>query len=102
MIIDEGSMWLGIAVGVAVTAIISAVVWINYYLNERDWRRKLMIRNPERTQPICGCQHHRSFHDKEGCHHIGSSGYREEIACGCKVYIGPAVSIPALTPEEER
>lgn len=35
------------------------------------------INNPKppvykEPEPICGCGHHRSFHDDNGCHHVGT------------------------------
>ena len=44
----------------------------------------------EDPKPICGCSHHASFHDDDGCHYLHMDDYgREEHRCGCVRYIGP-------------
>jgi hypothetical protein len=41
-------------------------------------------------KPICGCEHHASFHDEAGCHFLHLDVYgREAPECGCKTYMGP-------------
>ena len=45
---------------------------------------------PTDPKPICGCRHHASFHDDNGCHHVWYSDYgNREGECGCVKYIGP-------------
>lgn len=44
-------------------------------------------RRPGEKQPICGCGHHRSYHEeKGGCRKsVGFDG----LTCRCQKYIGP-------------
>jgi hypothetical protein len=58
--------------------------------NERD--RRVALERARDPEPICGCRHHRSFHDEKGCHSISRPRYENKTKCGCKIYIGP----PAL------
>jgi hypothetical protein len=48
-------------------------------------RRPVRWREAKPIVPICGCGHHYSFHNDDGCHHVGP--YSEN--CGCVNYYGP-------------
>lgn len=45
------------------------------------------------TKPVCGCGHHRSFHNTEGCHQVIErykvGGVISYSTCPCKCYSGP-------------
>jgi len=59
--------------------------------------------------PVCGCEHHRSFHeDGTGpCHHMNYAGYEEtadayrrvHVQCGCRAYSGPVPLPEYFAPE---
>jgi hypothetical protein len=54
---------------------------------------------PIEPKPICGCEHHASFHDEEGCHFIDTDRFgREAPVCGCKKYMGPEPLPEAYLP----
>jgi len=59
-------------------------------------------RGPRQVEPVCGCEHHHSFHDpKTGqCHgmmdgnpvaftHYNSPTAWEQVPCTCRQYSGP-------------
>jgi len=56
------------------------------YATAKRWRTYTRI-DPK---PVCGCNHHASFHDDEGCHCINTDSMgRVTTECGCKKYMGP-------------
>lgn len=64
----------------------------------RPHRRRRAAKPP---QPICGCQHHHSYHDPKTseCHgrvYVGMSTYED---CTCKQYSGP-VPLPEYVAQE--
>jgi hypothetical protein len=62
----------------------------------RRWRS---YTKPIEPKAICGCDHHASFHDDEGCHFIDTDRYgREAPECGCKKYMGPEPLPEAYLP----
>ena len=64
----------------------------------RRWRT---YTKPIEPRPICGCEHHASFHDDEGCHFSGpdSDPYaRSHVECGCVKYMGPEPLPEAYLP----
>jgi len=62
----------------------------------RRWRT---YTKPIEPKPICGCEHHASFHDDEGCHFIDLDRFgRDTPICGCKKYMGPEPLPEAYLP----
>jgi hypothetical protein len=62
-------------------------------------------RPPKPVQPICGCEHHHSYHDPETghCGHAGQvylgNGVWEPHGCGCRQYSGPQPLPEFYAPE---
>jgi hypothetical protein len=73
-------------------AAILAVGWVVGHITARLHRR-----NPKASPPICGCTHHFSMHDTEGCHHFtmrdsydpngGKYLGKQPVRCGCRKYV---------------
>jgi hypothetical protein len=74
-------------------------------------RRRRTPRLDPPLAPVCGCQHHKSYHDDEGCHagyltheldkYGRKRGERSTVVvCGCKGYEGP-VPYTEYSPEEK-
>jgi hypothetical protein len=61
----------------------------------RRWRK---YTRPTEPKPICGCEHHASFHDDEGCHFNRDELGRTAPDCGCKKYMGPEPLPEAYLP----
>jgi hypothetical protein len=68
-------------------------------------------RAPRPPEPVCGCDHHRSYHEggSGACHHVEREyqGYvydppYAEVPCTCQVYTGPeplgSYYMPEITP----
>jgi hypothetical protein len=71
------------------------------------------VRSLEDPDPLCGCGHHISFHNREdGCHytvihhHQGRRGVRSVLTnCACVSYVGPEplpriIDLPTRREEE--
>ena len=63
-------------------------------------------KGPKPVQPVCGCEHHHSFHDGQTgrCGHVervylGSGVYGHGDACSCKRYSGPEPVPEFYAPE---
>lgn len=53
-------------------------------------RRKMELENPAPVQPICGCEHHVAFHNRENntcSKNIGTTKHPSQ--CECQGYSGP-------------
>ena len=79
-------LMIGIIIGLGLTVIgvVGGVVFVNQVSANEKEREALTSH-----KPICGCTHHRSFHDEQGCHFMDVDAWREPVECGCKKYIGP-------------
>ena len=63
-------------------------LYIGYRLGKRN-KGKALGKEP---QAICGCEHHYSHHDEDGCHFDHGnwySGLWVSRLCTCKKYSGP-------------
>lgn len=83
----------GIAIIISVVALLTSLLSVGIVGGtlQRERKRRRYLESLQEPKPICGCKHHASFHDDEGCHHIGTDHYgnRDKNECGCKRYIGP-------------
>jgi hypothetical protein len=81
-------------------------VFIGRLLPNRPRRPK----PPKPVEPLCGCRHHRSFHDDgtSRCHYtsstpVGANNHGltmyEKFDCTCRKYIGPVTVEETYTPE---
>ena len=67
--------------------------------------RRRGVKAPKPVQPICGCEHHHSYHDpKTGeCHNRRSLGYWAGAShfedCTCAQYSGPQPMPEFYAPE---
>jgi hypothetical protein len=71
-------------------------------------KRKRLPKLQKRQEPICGCTHHISFHDGDGCHGtreiaIAWNAYGEERqwkegSCGCRKFVLHDDMTPAILP----
>lgn len=60
---------------------------------------------PEEPKAVCGCDHHKCFHDENGCGHtsdvdtfgIFGAQYYKSVRCECKGYMGPE-HLPQVIP----
>jgi hypothetical protein len=74
------------------------------YILGAHTRRKAKLKDPA---PICGCEHHRSFHDLETgvCHavikgrYLGEGEYAPDAECTCRKYHGPLPLDAYYAPE---
>jgi hypothetical protein len=83
----------GIEVGVAV---IVGVLLGRFLPNRR--------KGPKARGPVCGCTHHRSFHDEKGCsarvREKGIDGWLGDTrTCPCRQYSGPEPLPEYYAPE---
>lgn len=59
--------------------------------------------SPPEEKAVCGCEHHKCFHDENGCGHTlqiyEANSYHPiaETHCGCKGYMGPE-HLPSVIP----
>jgi hypothetical protein len=68
------------------------------YLAGRSHRKHAQPRRYEDPKPICGCGHHMSYHNNDGCHWQLWDEYEERTeTCACKQYIGPT-PLPEIIP----
>jgi hypothetical protein len=79
-------------------AILLLGMLIGWIVRSLAMRRKAQ---PQIADPvaICGCTHHYSFHDGEGCHHEfvrWVNGVPTPRGCSCKKYVGPE-PLPTMT-----
>jgi len=83
----------GIEVGVAV---IVGVLLGRFLPNRRRGPKPAKA-----IQPICGCDHHRSFHDPASgeCHGRNYEGAGYYSACTCRQYSGPEPLPEYFAPE---
>lgn len=81
--------WIDTVIGAAVTL-------VAYKAGQRRERR----REPKAKQPICGCSHHRSYHQdgKGECMHEYLH-YGNPVKCTCQGYHGPK-TLDDLIPED--
>ena len=63
-------------------------------------------KGPKVPEPVCGCGHHHSFHDRQTgrCGHVkrvylGGGHYGHPDACTCKQYSGPQPIPEFFAPE---
>jgi hypothetical protein len=85
------------ALGVACVSLILSMIALGISVStaRRPARRPTQLE----PRPICGCEHHASFHDDEGCHYIDLDPYnRTDRECGCKKYMGPEPLPEAYLP----
>ena len=64
--------------------------------------RRRRVGHPKPVQPICGCEHHFSYHDPEtgACHSRGVYlGNGQYDSCGCRRYSGPEPLPEYFAPE---
>jgi hypothetical protein len=77
----------------------------------RYMRRQRQPKLPKPIQPICGCKHHLSMHDKTGrCHgsverpsrydYAGDVTAYKFVSCACQQYIGPQPMMELIAPDE--
>jgi hypothetical protein len=79
-------------------AIIAAVALLTGFVLGRVPGR----RGPsERIEPVCGCDHHHSFHDPKtgACHARVSIGIWDYEQCTCRRYSGPEPLPDFYAPE---
>jgi hypothetical protein len=83
------TFWPGVIVGAVACVLVAALtvyamtLWI-----VRDERKRKRLA----ARPVCGCRHHLSFH-KDGtgrCNFVVNEFHN--IRCGCRAYVGPAVT----------
>jgi hypothetical protein len=77
----------------------------------RFWPARRRSQKPKDVQPVCGCDHHLSYHDgKTGeCHgtNTSSSAYNDrgiwvgfgQVPCTCRRYSGPEPLPSYFAPE---
>lgn len=87
----------GIEVGVAV---IIGVLLGRFLPNRRKGPKPA-----KPVQPVCGCEHHHSFHDPKDGHcgyveqvYVGNGRYKPH-PCGCRTYSGPVPMPEFYAPE---
>jgi hypothetical protein len=82
--------WIALTAGVS-------IVTTNLTLARKNYRMSRPKVRPY-PKPICGCEHHASYHDEKGCNHVTISEYnRASVKCGCVKYVGPEV-LPEYIP----
>lgn len=80
---------VGFTIGVVTVllGVFFGVGWSVVEFSKTERRRKAIA-----AQPVCGCRHHYSFHDNNGCHFTHNPEYaHDRYQCGCRKYIGPAI-----------
>jgi hypothetical protein len=66
-------------VDTAVGFVVGFLTVLCFVIRRPGWREA------KPKKPICGCEHHYSFHNDDGCNF--QSGYGD--GCGCVHYYGP-------------
>ena len=75
-----------------------AVVWRNVVLT-------VQLRELQSKQPVCGCKHHLSYHDKKTgqCNNyqpdVHVTGTGALVQCKCRQYVGPEPLVQYFSPE---
>ena len=74
-----------------VSLAVGAALLASGYGGGRVGRARRHPKPPKPTQPICGCGHHKSFHQNDGaCQERVYVSYVEgHKQCTCKHYVGP-------------
>lgn len=77
--------------GLGGAAVLLAGCLVGVSAATRHWVAGERRRAALATRPVCGCGHHASFHDRNGCHHqrVVDAYHVERVRCGCVRYLGP-------------
>jgi hypothetical protein len=85
-----------LALALSCVALVLSVIGLGL---ARSTAGRLRAPLPIEPKPICGCEHHASFHDDGGCHYTDLDPYnRTDRECGCKKYMGPEPLPEAYLP----
>jgi hypothetical protein len=91
----------------AAEMVASVIIFLSGIGVGRITRKRKAPKPYKEPEPICGCEHHFSYHDEEGCHgthrlwigsRAGDNGSDYVVRqCGCKQYTGPQ-PLPTVIP----
>ena len=107
--------WLWVSLACNLVLLVSCVLILGWGETYRVANEKLLerVRDLADPDPLCGCEHHISFYDDEGCHftvvHYRDvwGGKRGVLTnCSCVHYVGPeplprVIDLPIRRKEEE-